>query len=183
MEDTLENEGTYSYENVTKNGIPDEKYQAMLEDERNLKFPYGTITMSGLTVAITYENHQAMLENERILTEELMEREGMEVNHKLREKFPNSYFYQICYDHAIIGVNPITQSIIYDCMCFGKLRVMFCEWTCPDYGDTMYGATDIIKWNKELTPEELQGKIAPTLLLWDNEHFNKFWKDLQYPNW
>ena len=150
MEQTFENKETYPTEYVIKNGIPHEEYQTMPEDEKKLKFPYGAITMSGLTVAITYENHQAILENERLLTEELMEKEGMEINEKLREKFPNSYFLPGCYDDAIVGINPITEAVIYSSMYLGKLRIMFVEWTCPSYKDMMYGAQRMMAWIKEL---------------------------------
>jgi hypothetical protein len=65
-----------------------------------------------------------------------------------------------------------------------KLRITFCEWIFPDYGDTMYGVRDIIHWVKDLlTPEELEGKVPPTLILLDSEQFNKYWEDLQYPDW
>jgi hypothetical protein len=183
MGKTLKTKETYPYEYVIKNGIPHEDYLAMPEDEKNLKFPYGAIVMSGLTVAITQENHQAMLENERKLTDELMVREGMEVNYELRAKFPNSYFYQICYDDAIIGVNPITQSITYDWIRFGELRIMFVEWIYPSYKDVMYGAQSVMSWTEELSPEELNGKVAPSLVLLDNDHLEKYWDDLHSLGW
>jgi hypothetical protein len=73
-EQNLENKETYSYEYVIKNGIPYEEYQAMPKDEQELKFPYGSVTMSGLTVAITFENHQATLENKgKTLDEQMLE--------------------------------------------------------------------------------------------------------------
>ncbi|HOU02819.1 MAG TPA: hypothetical protein PLL94_06560 [Bacteroidales bacterium] len=169
-----------------------EKFRAeildlMLKDEipkgKDDQYPYGYIEHLGIKTGYTFEQAKAMFENEAVLTADLMYREGMEINHRLRDKFPNSFFYQICYDDAICGVNPITQSIIYDCMRFGQLKIMFCEWSYPDYGDVMSGATDIIRWVKEITPGKLQGKVPPTLILIDDNFFMKYWDDLQYPLW
>ena len=178
-EHNLENKETYPYEYVIKNGIPYEEYLVMPQDEKDVRFPYGSVTFSGLTVAVTFENHQAVLENDRILTVGLMRREGLEVNHELRERFPNSFFWQSCYDDSISGVDPITQSVIYDCMRFGQLKIMFCEWTYPDYGDTLNGTRDIIKWAKDyLTPDKLDGKVPPTLILPNGKDFSLYWKDI-----
>jgi hypothetical protein len=179
-----EKELKFPFGYVSSTGITREEYQSMSSDEQKLEYPYGCTIYMGIVTPCTEEQHLGMLENVRILTEDLMNREGMEVNQNLRDKFPDSYFYQICYDDAIIGVNPITQSVIYDCMRFGQLRVMFCEWIYPDYGDTMFGVTDIIKWVRDIIPiEKLEGKVPPTLVLLDTENFNKYWEDIQYPNW
>jgi hypothetical protein len=115
-----EKELKFPYGYVSSTGITYDEYKLMSEDEKELNYPYGCSVYQDIVTPTSLEQHEGMLENERIMTEDLMKREGMEVNQNLRDKFPNSYFYQICYDDSIIGVNPITQSIIYDCMRFGN---------------------------------------------------------------
>lgn len=92
----------YSDEYILKNGISNEKYQAMPADEIRAKFPYGSFTFSGLTIATTFEHYQAILANEDEMIAELMEQEGLVVNYELRKKFPNSHFDPICYDDSIV---------------------------------------------------------------------------------
>ncbi len=131
MTEKFEEKPRYSDEYIIQNGIPYEKYLAMPEDERSEKFPYGSITSSGITIAITFEHNQAIRENEAKMTADLMQQKGLKENHELREKFPNSQFKHICYDDAIVGVDTVTQSIIYDVMYYGYLAIMFIEWSCP----------------------------------------------------
>jgi hypothetical protein len=114
---------------------------------------------------------------EEKLTAELMESEGMKENTKMRGLFQSSYFFPICYDDAIVGVNALTQSIIYDYMRIGYLRILFVEWNFPDYGDTMYGCGQMAEWVEKLTLEELEGKVPPTLCL--NERHKESWGDTQ----
>ena len=120
-------------------------------------------------------------ECEARITADLMKSEGIEENTELREMFGNSYFFPICYDGAIVGVNPLTQSITYDYMKLGYLRVLFVEYTYPDYADTMYGCEKMVEWINELTEEELEGKVKPTLCL--REFDNEYWNDIQQGGW
>lgn len=182
-EQNLENEVRYSDEYIIKNGIQYEEYLALPENERRAKFPFGSFTFSGLTIATTFEHHQVMLEHEDKMTADLMEREGLKVNYELREKFPNSYFKPECYDDSIVGVNAATQSILYDVEYYGRLAVMFIEWSSPKYKDMMYRATKAIRWAKTITYEDLNGKVPPTFILKNDEKFIELWDDLQDPWW
>lgn len=119
------------------------------------------------------------------LTAELMEQEGMEENTELREMFKNSYFFPICYDDAIVGVNPMTESIIYDYMRVGQLSIMFSEWSYPDYGDTLDGCGQMRRWVENLSkgkaePEAVE-KIPPTLFLYKGNI--QYWEDLNNPEY
>ena len=118
---------------------------------------------------------------EKIMTDELMDRQGMSVHTEMRENNKNSYFFPICYDDAIIGVNPMTESIIYDYMRIGRLRVMFVEWTYPDYADTLYGGERMVQWIEELSNEESEGKVPPTLCL--KEVHLDYWDDIKNKGW
>lgn len=175
-----EKELKFPYGYISSTGITHEEYKLMPEDERELKYPYGCTVYQDIVTPTTEEQHLKGIENERKMTEDLMNSEGLEVNQNLRDKFPNSHFFPICYDNAIIGINPVTQSVIYDCMEYGYLYIMFCEWSSPKYKDVMYGSTDVIRW---LPNHNFKDKVPPTLILLDNEQFNKYWEDLQYPGW
>lgn len=98
----------------------------------------------------------------------------IEINTELREKFPNSYFLSVTYDDAIWGVNPITQSIIYDTMVLGFLHVWHVEGSYPDLGDRIECASIIINRVERLTSEELDGRVKPSFLFIDQdiEHFD-----------
>lgn len=98
----------------------------------------------------------------------------IEINTELREKFPNSYFLSVTYDDAIWGVNPITQSIIYDTMVLGFLHVWHVEGSYPDLGDRIECASIIINRVEGLTADELDGKVKPSFLFSDKdiEHFD-----------
>lgn len=177
----------YSDEYILKKGIPYEEYQSMPEDEIKTKFPYGSFTFSGLTIATTLVHYQAILAHEDEMIAELMELEGLEVNYELREKFPNSHFDPICYDDAILGINPVTGSVIYDIIYHGYLATLFIEWIKPSYKDTMYRSTDTIRyvkdWANDLDTRRFDGKVPPTYILFRDKHFMKHWDDLQDPDW
>jgi hypothetical protein len=107
----------------------------------------------------------------------IMEEEGMKVNNELREMFKDSYFFPYCFDDAIIGVNPLTQSINYSYVRLGWLRILFGEYTRADYCDTLYGANKMVQWINALTLEETNGKVKPTLCLLEDE--TTCWNDIQ----
>lgn len=117
----------------------------------------------------------------RLLTEEYMAREGISENIEMREIFKNSYFFPICYDDAIDGVNPMTQSIIYNYMRLGQLRIIFVEWHSPDLGDTLYGGESMVRWIENLTDEETEGKVPPSLCLYKSNI--EYWADIQEGGW
>jgi len=115
------------------------------------------------------------------ITADLMESEGIEENTELREMFGNSYFFPKCYDDAIVGVNPVTQSITYDYMILGYYRVLFVEFTYPDYADRMYGCEKMVEWINHLTEEDTKGKVKPSLCLYEPD--KKYWKDIHKGGW
>jgi hypothetical protein len=47
----------------------------------------------------------------------------------------------------------------------------------------MYGVQSMMRWINELSPKESDGKVAPSLLLLDGDHFEEYWDDLQQPGW
>ncbi len=133
--------------NAEFNKFRDEIKAAMFKDGipkgKNEQYPYGYMEYLGIKTGYTFEQATAMSENEAEMTADLMYREGLKINYELREKFPNSHFRPICYDNSIVGVDPVTKSIIYDVMYYGYLAIMFIEWSCPKYKDTMYRATGV----------------------------------------
>ncbi len=165
---------------VSSTGITNDEYQSMSSDEKKLNYPYGCTVYQDIVTPITLEQHERTLETERILTENLMKEKRLKVNQNLRDKFPDSFFFPICYDSSIVGINPVTLSVIYDCMDYGHLYIMFVEWSCPKYKDVMYGSTNVIRC---LPDYDFKDKVPPTLILQDSEQFNKYWEDLQYPGW
>ena len=56
------------------------------------------------------------------------------------------------YDEGIVGVDCITESIIYDFIHSGWFLVMRNEGTYGDLGDRMYGGDRIMGMIEELTP-------------------------------
>lgn len=126
-------------------------------------------------------NVESWEDSEKQLTAVTMAQEGIEEKTKLREMFPNSFFFPICYDNAIIGVNPLTESVIYDYWSLGYYRILFVEWTYPDYGDTLYGGERMISWIKNLNQEKTEGKVPPTLCLLEMD--KEKWKDVRIQDW
>jgi len=96
-----------------------------------------------------------------------------DVNVNLRNQFPNSYFLHEGYDEAIVAVDCITESIIYDSMHVGVLYIDHEENNHADLGDMIYGGAKLINWMNALTSEELSGKVKPSLIL--QNHHMKFW--------
>lgn len=109
--------------------------------------------------------------------------ETYEVNVELREKFPNSYFLSNIYDDAIIGVNLLTESIIYDLDWVGMNHVHHIEGSSSDLGDRLECGGIVTNWMKNLTHEELEGKVPPTVILPDEnlEHWNHVRGYVGYP--
>jgi len=105
---------------------------------------------------LTFENFEEKLAE--------LERECVKYKTQLRESFNNSYFLPMCYDEAIDGFNPITESIIYNYMLLGEV-CRTSEETHPDYADTLAGGEEMVELIKNLTPEETEGKVLPTLSL------------------
>jgi len=99
------------------------------------------------------------------------------VNIEIRQKYPNSYFWPKVYDDCIRGVNVLTGSIIYDYMAIGARWIATCEGNAADLDDVFYGSVEMELWLKNLTPEELGGKVPPTLIFQclDMDYFDD-WK-------
>ena len=127
--------------------------------------------------SVNDSNNKSYEDLEKEMTAEMMAREGMEENFELREMFKNSYFFPICYDDAIIGVNPMTESVIYDYWSIAFYRLLFVEWIYPDYADTLYGGERMIRWIENLTVEKTEGKVKPTLCLLEMD--KKKWDDVK----
>lgn len=100
------------------------------------------------------------------------------INRELRMKFEKtSWFYPDGFDEDIIGVDPLTGSIIYNWWSIGFNWIWYVEGSSPDFGDRMYGCYKMTEWLEFLTPEELQGKVPPTLVIpYDGESFQKLWE-------
>jgi len=96
-----------------------------------------------------------------------------EINQKLRRRTPNSYFLPDCYDEAICGVNPITESIIYNWTHLGSLYVCHTEGNHAYLRDRIECGHIMVKWVEELTSEELDGKVPPTVMVDDDDL--KYW--------
>ncbi len=83
-----------------------------------------------------------------------------DVNMKLRNQFPKSYFLDDVFDEAIVAVDCITESIMYDWKQVGYL----CSRSRSS-DDILFYASHLIHWINELTAEELQGKVRPTIIM------------------
>lgn len=62
-------------------------------------------------------------------------------------------------------------------MGIGHLFIVHCEGTYGDFGDRVDGASRMIAWAQKLTDEDLQGKVSPSIIMfnediehWDNRH-------------
>ncbi|MBN2396424.1 MAG: hypothetical protein JXC36_08200 [Candidatus Atribacteria bacterium] len=95
--------------------------------------------------------------------------ETFKVNVKLREKFPNSYFLSTIYDSAIRGVDLLTESIIYELTWLGMEYVWHIEDSLPDMGDRLECGGIVTNRISQLTPEQLDGKVPPTVMLLDDD--------------
>jgi hypothetical protein len=91
-----------------------------------------------------------------------------EIKNELRKKFPNSYFYWDEYDDSIVGINLLTGSIIYELQQLGNLYCNHTEddWG-PDLGDRLECGGKESYRMFHLTPEELKGKVPPTVIFLD----------------
>lgn len=116
---------------------------------------------------------------EEKLNKDFMEREGLKKKGKFRKMFVDSYFLPTCYDDAIVGVDFLTGSIIYDYLRLGDLRVKYLSDGESDlnYDDFLYGCRNMKEWIEDLTEEETGGKIRPTLCLYVKD--KKYWNDIQ----
>lgn len=91
------------------------------------------------------------------------------VRKDLRKKFPNSYFYCDYYDESICGVNLYTGSIIYELQHLGFLHTSHIEGHYGDLGDRLECGGIVANRMSKLTPEQLDGKIPPTVLVADRD--------------
>lgn len=90
------------------------------------------------------------------------------VKWELRQKFPKSYFYEEYYDQAICGVNLFTGSIIYELTTLGSLYTLYVESHYGDYGAVLECGGIVSSRINELTSDQLEGKVPPTVILLDD---------------
>ena len=89
---------------------------------------------------------------------------------KLRNQFTNSEFLPEFFDEAIIGVDCITESIIYDWK-----HVGFIVYRSRCILDIIYAGSHFIHSINELKEEELKGKVRPSIIMLTTqlEYWNK----------
>lgn len=83
----------------------------------------------------------------------------------LRRMFPNSYFYYDFYDESIIGVDLQTGSIIYELQELGYLHTKHVEGHSGGLNDRLECGGIVANRMSRLTPEDLQGKVPPTVII------------------